>query len=165
MKAAPSGSGRNSYVSSNYSNFLSQNSRRKFRHGARRLAEKGIAGYAHSAAICGRVGRPRHPSTPLFLLPFPPSCPTPDHPFRSTLSSGGSTLLSRVRGGGREKPTRKFREFRFSHSRNLTLRNARSNARGLKVASGTSMRLRLREPCRRHWTTHGERTGFLVLKR
>lgn len=29
MKAAPSGSGRNSYVSSNYSNFLSQNSRRK----------------------------------------------------------------------------------------------------------------------------------------
>lgn len=31
--------------------------------GVRRIAEKGIAGYAHHAAICDRVRQPRHPSS------------------------------------------------------------------------------------------------------
>lgn len=81
--------------------------------GVRHLAEKGITGYAHLAAICDRVQ-----TTPCHLpSPRPPHS---IHPLRQKPLSPFSQFPER---GGREKPTRKF-QARFSHSRNSTLRDA-----------------------------------------
>lgn len=109
----PSGSGRNSYVSSNYSNFLSQNSRRKLprslpprRKRNRRLRPpRGDLRPNHTTPRRRRRRR-RHPfsDTPL---------------SRTTLSRWRQRCFPSSRGG-RGKPTRKF-PTRFSYSRNSTL--------------------------------------------
>lgn len=122
MKAAPSGSGRNSYVSSNYSNFLSQNSRRKLpRARVCHLAEKGIAR--------GLPPTPRRFATESDNPSPPPSATLHDPP-----SSAQKRLFvfPEFERGGREKPTRKF-QARFSHSRNSTLHDA---FEGLALCTG-----------------------------
>lgn len=122
MKAAPSGSGRNSYVSSNYSNFLSQNSRRKLPRSSppRRKRNR-------------RLRPPRGDLRPSQTRP----CVTyPRPPFSiHPLLGRSSSPFSRFERGGREKPTRKF-QARFSHSRNSTLRDV---IEGLEL-SRTDMR-------------------------
>lgn len=72
----PSGSGRNSYVSSNYSNFLSQNSRRKLPRSSppRRKRNR-------------RLRPPRGDLRPRRITPV-----TPGHPIRATNSSVVVTL-------------------------------------------------------------------------
>lgn len=114
MKAAPSGSGRNSYVSSNYSNFLSQNSRRKLPRSSpppRRKRNR-------------RLRPPRGDLRPSSNSPVSPTVsPRPPHsihPLRQKRLAPFSQFPER---GGCEKPTRKF-QARFSHSRNSTLRDA-----------------------------------------
>lgn len=116
----PSGSGRNSYVSSNYSNFLSQNSRRKLPRSSppRRKRNR-------------RLRPPRGDLRPRQTTPSPIlGHPFPIHP----LGEGSSPLFRFVRGG-REKPTRKFQAC-FSHSWNSTLR---------RVIEGLELRASMRD--------------------
>lgn len=94
----PSGSGRNSYVSSNYSNFLSQNSRRKLPRSSppRRKRNR-------------RLRLPRADLRPRQITPRPPF---PIHPLQWWWFPSSR--------GRHEKLTRKF-QARFSYSRNSTL--------------------------------------------
>lgn len=120
----PSGSGRNSYVSSNYSNFLSQNSQRKLPRSSlpRRKRNR-------------RLRPPRGDLRPSQTTPL--SSSSPSSPIlgatlhsRATLSRWRQRRFPGSRGG-RGKPTRKFHAS-FSHSRNSTLGDA---IEGLKLRS------------------------------